>query len=488
MTTASAENISSRKHRSRRQITNFFSKPVLEVTFFFSIAFLLACPLAAIYTGETTEVFSGFFKLLTSPSPLITDYYNLGNLPATFLNAGVCGMTFSLMMLILKTDCQTSNWAGFFLVIAHCFYGLNFINMWPPVVGILLYSKVNKINFRDNIDIAMFSTAFAPFISELIYRYPLSKQLVIPIGEYGFSLIGLGFSLLLSIFLGFAVPAMLPGALKLHRGYNLYNGGLAFGLLGLLIYSWLFQTMSHTPEGPVQVKNAIYDMHDHSYMLFCNIFFIAVFTCCILTGWFRNGRSFFGFNHLMTDSGHRADFINEYGMGCTWINLGFYGLFMLLFFDLVILFTDGAGFTGPPCGVLLAALSFAASGQHIKIVWPVLLGFVILYLVALAITSIGGTELQWSLSTQQYINGAGFATGLCPFTGKYGKRVGCMAGIISAIICTTTVAMHGGYMLYNGGLTTGITALILTPMLDHYYLQHKDKSILNRIRKRKNKE
>ena len=30
--------------------------------------------------------------------------------------------------------------------------------------------------------------------------------------------------------LGFAIPAMLPGALRLHKGFNLFNGGLAFGL------------------------------------------------------------------------------------------------------------------------------------------------------------------------------------------------------------------------------------------------------------------
>lgn len=35
-------------------------------------------------------------------------------------------------------------------------------------------------------------------------------------------------------------------------------------------------------------------------------------------------------------------------------------------------------------------------------------------------------------------------------------------------MCTATNALHGGLVLYNGGLTAGITALILLPILEHY--------------------
>ena len=40
-----------------------------------------------------------------------------------------------------------------------------------------------------------------------------------------------------------------------------------------------------------------------------------------------------------------------------------------------------------------------------------------------------------------------------------------------ASMCTATSALHGGFVLYNGGLTTGITALILLPILEHYQPQ-----------------
>ena len=81
---------------------------------------------------------------------------------------------------------------------------------------------------------------------------------------------------------------------------------------------------------------------------------------------------------------------------------------------------------------------------------------------------ITGREIPWSLSTQGYINSAAFATGLCPIVGRYGIRAGIAAGFMCASLCTSTSALHGGLILYNGGFTTGITALILLPILEHY--------------------
>ncbi|MBE6896964.1 MAG: DUF1576 domain-containing protein, partial [Ruminococcaceae bacterium] len=86
---------------------------------------------------------------------------------------------------------------------------------------------------------------------------------------------------------------------------------------------------------------------------------------------------------------------------------------------------------------------------------------------------IGGMDIPWNLSTQGYINGLAFATGLCPFAGKYGYKIGILAGFLSAVICTSTAAMHGGFVLYNGGFTAGLTALVLIPILDYYKIMPK---------------
>lgn len=437
------------------------------ICLFLSISFLIACPVAASYLYIWNDIWDGFVSILIQPSPLVTDYFHLGNLASAFLNAGLCGLSCTFLMIRLKADAHVNTLAGFFLVVAHCFYGLNLLNMWPPILGILLFCKFYRISFRDNLAMAMYSTAFGPFISELLFRYHLSDYFIIH--EIQISFIGFTFAVLFSVFLGFAIPAMLPGALRLHKGFNLYNGGLAFGLLGLFLYAFMYKTFGIDPPAEFTVPNPIYNAHGNSYFGFSVIFFSIVFACFLVFGWYLNGKSFKGYSAVLKCSGYNMNFFEEFGAPKVFINIGVYGFMLLAYFIVIILCTDGAGFTGATVGVVLAALTFASKGQHPGNVWPILLGYIVLSVFVTGVCNIAGLDIPWTLSTQGYINGAAFATGLCPISGYYGKRYGVIAGIMCAVMCTSTSAMHGGFMLYNGGLTAGITALILIPCLEYYW-------------------
>ena len=456
-------------HYAHYDTRHEINQTIRRLGFFFSTDLLLACIAAALYTGESAEsVLRGWMVILTRPCPLVTDYFALGGLASAFLNASVCGFSCALLMLLPGAKYKPNVWAGYFLVIAHCFYGLNLMNMWLPMLGFLVYCRLHGLRFRDNLDWAMFITSFGPFVSELQFRYPVSVNLPLQLGTHTINLWSILLCLLLCLFVGVTLPSMLPGSSKLHRGFNLYNGGLATGLLGLFIYSFMYRTMGREQPDPVTLSNAVYDAHGNSYMLFCCVFFCLVFGTCLFYGWRMNGRSFRGYKTLLADSSLKTNFPLKYGIPLTWINLGLYGLMMTAYFALVITLTDGAGFTGATCGIILAAMTFSASGQHPKNVWPILLGYALLSLLVTLLCLLQGREVPWTLSTQGYMNGLAFATGLCPFTGVYGKRAGIAAGFISAVMCTTTSLMHGGFVLYNGGLTAGITALILLPLIDTY--------------------
>lgn len=453
--------------KRRNQVVKFFC-------LFFSFALLLASGIAGVYTGEFSVLFSDFLKILTSPCPLVTDYFQLGNMGSALLNAGLCGLACTLFMLHPKVDCSSSTLAGYFLVIAHCFYGLNFLNMWPPFLGIIVFCVVKKIDLFDNLAMCMFSTAFGPFVSELLFRYTLGENFTPE--KIQVSFIGIVLVLVLALFLGFAIPAMLPGALYMHKGYNLYNGGLAFGLLGLLIYSFMYKTMGVDPPERFEYENMAYAAHGHSYQLFSTLLFLLLFLVTLIVGWILNGKSLQGYQALLNTTGHRADYLMEFSPALVLINIGFYGIMILTYMNLIIVFTDGVGYTGATFGVTLAALTFSAGGQHPKNVWPILLGYVVLSFSVSALCIFAGRALPWTLSTQGYINGIAFATGLSPIAGHYGWKNGVLAGFICAVMCTSTSMIHGGFVLYNGGLTAGITALILVPMLEYYY--HEKTSVV----------
>lgn len=268
--------------------------------------------------------------------------------------------------------------------------------------------------------------------------------------------------------MGYITPAILPGARAWHKGYNLYNGGLAFGVFGFFIFNLMYRTMGITPPEAILIENPIYTSFGESYRLYGNCFYLLIFLLCFLFGYFLNGRSFHGLSHLLRDTGFRSDFAEKYGMPVCLMNIGLYGCFFLGYLNLVILFTNGSGFTGPTFGIMLAALTFSAMGQHPRNVLPILIGYQILFLITGLICHINGRELTWSLSTQGYLNGVAFATGMSPLVGHYGFRVGILSGFLCGSMCSATSALHGGFVLYNGGFTAGTTVLILLPILEHY--------------------
>ena len=64
--------------------------------------FSISSLVAAIYTRELGNVLHGWYLIMTSPSPLVTDYLEIGGLPSAMLNAGACGMACWLFMVGLR--------------------------------------------------------------------------------------------------------------------------------------------------------------------------------------------------------------------------------------------------------------------------------------------------------------------------------------------------------------------------------------------------
>ena len=141
---------------------------------FISLFFLLSVPFAIWFTKEW-NFFENLWRILSSPCKIITDYFALGGLGSTLFNVAVCGLLGNLMIFIFKVKANATTLAGYMMLVAHCFFGLNFINMWPPFIGILIYCIVMRKKIADNIHVAFFATALAPFISELLFRYPVGN-------------------------------------------------------------------------------------------------------------------------------------------------------------------------------------------------------------------------------------------------------------------------------------------------------------------------
>jgi len=445
---------------------------IISYTFLWSLLMLLAVPFACLYTGEGTQVFHNFYLLITSPSKLVTDYFCLGSLGAAFLNAALCGLGCNLLMVLFKAKPSATLLAGYYLVIAHCFYGLNLVNMWIPILGIFVFSLVHRERFGNILHLAMFSTSLGPFISDFLFRYTQGEAF--EFGNPTITVSGVAIAVLFGLLAGFLIPALLPGTTKMHRGHNLFKAGLAIGLFGMFANGLFYKTMGIAVPDTVMRDNPLYTAGGEDCILFADVFFGITFLLTLLIGFIMNGRSFAGYRKIWSCDGWQDDFTQKFGMPLTLINIGIYGLCVVGYLNAVFFLTEGVGYTGPSVGVTIAAITFSAAGQTPRNVWPVALGYVLLSVAITIACRAFGLSAVWTLTTQAYINGLAFATGLCPFTGRYGRRVGVIAGILHAILCTSTSAMHGGFVLYNGGLTSGLTALLLLPVLDFYHVKTKE--------------
>lgn len=445
-------------------------------TLFISLFFLFSVPFAVLYTKEW-DFWQNLARILTSPCKLITDYFALGGLGSTLFNAAICGLLANAVIYISRVRANATTLAGYLLVIAHCFYGLNFLNMWPPFVGVLLYCIVMKKKISQNIHIAFFATALAPFVSEALFRYS--------IGNFNpkiaqVNVLGVTLAVVCGIAIGFIVLPLLPGTAKMHRGYSLYKAGLSIGLLGIFIYAFMYNTLGMDAPTATIIDNPQYYSLPLAYREFANIFFIIFFGTTFAFGYFMNGRRVRNYKKLLKCTGYGTDFVDKFGMPLCFINIAAYGLAFVAYLNIVFVLPQifpalpaGVGFTGPTVGVVFAAMTFAADGQHPRNVAPIAVGYIALWVLVVAVCLISGLDIPWTLSTQAYINALAFATGLCPIAGKYGFKYGIIAGMLSATICTVTANMHGGFVLYNGGFTAGLSALILLPLLDFYNVKEK---------------
>ncbi len=443
---------------------------------FISLFFLISVPFAVIYTEEW-DFFDNLVRILTSPSRLVTDYFALGGLGSALFNAAVCGLIANAAVYLSRAEANATVLAGYMLIVAHCFYGLNFLNMWPTFFGVILFCLVTKRRVSENIHIAFFSTALAPFVSEVLFRYSIN-----PTAQQGASVnvYGIILALVFGLAAGFVVPALLPGTTAMHRGYNLYKAGLAIGILGIFINAFMYDTLGVEYAEDTLINNPAYYAMPYAYRGFMNVFLLIFFGLTLLFGVLLNKRGIKEYRELIKCTGYGTDFTDKFGMPLCMINIAVYGLCILGYLNLVFVLPEifpalpsGVGFTGASVGVVFAALTFAADGQHPKNVFPIVLGYIALFALVAVSCLLSGVRVPWTLSTQSYINALAFATGLCPIAGKYGFGYGVLAGLLSAVICTVTADMHGGFVLYNGGFTAGLTALVLIPILDFYKIKPK---------------
>ena len=418
-------------------------------------AFLSACFLiAAVCMPDRATMFTGLWNILSQSSKISANYFAMGGYAATFLNMGLVGLICLLLFLVFKSTPNNVSTLAVILTIGFGSWGINVLNIWPTILGVIVYGLVKKEKMGGLVNAMLFSTGIAPLITDLLIRYPNAEVI-------GFNWFGLGIALFVGLIIGFFLPAGLAHSPKVHKGFDLYSAALPIGMTAFFLNATLFKTMG------VSLPKALSDIAPETMkvasQMTVNIFCCAVFGLCIVFA-FILGCKPKDYWKLLSDPALVTNFSSTYGNATFLMNVGVFGLFILGYYNLI-----GATFNGITFGIIFCMLATCNSGSHPGNVWPIMLGYFVASVVFGWIAPLLGGNFTFQINAQAICVGLCYANGLSPIADKYGWRYGFIAAVMHYLLVTSVPTLHGGFCLYNGGFTAALICLILVPELEKFF-------------------
>ena len=419
----------------------------------FSLSFLVA----AFFMPDRRSMLDGLWQILNSPTKSATNFFDIGGYAATFLNMGLVGLICTALYCIPGRQANNAATLVTLLTVGFGSWGIHILNIWPTIIGVAIHCIVKGEKLGSRTNAMLFTTGLAPFMSELMVRYP--KAEVVGIHPSGVAL-----ALILGVLVGYFMPAGLDNSPKIHKGFALYSAALPIGMTAFLLNGFLYKAMG------VPVPDAVSDLSVMDPVI-CNTFCIILFSLFILAALFMGCTPRHYIQSILSPQ-HVVHFGAAFGNGAMLMNAGVFGFFILGYFNLV-----GAEFNGIVFGSVFCMLSTCNSGSHPLNAIPIIMGYGVAEFFFQTMTPFSGGEVTHLLSSQSLIVGICYANGLSPIAHEYGWRYGILVAAMHFCMVTTTPQLHGGMCLYNGGFTAALVCLLILPGMErHFRTKHERRS------------
>lgn len=374
----------------------------------------------ALVNSPINLLFKDLSTIIKHNNILISDYFVIGSISATFFNSAIITFFNIFIFYRLKLKLNGLLIVCLFLMTSFGFMGKNIINIIPFYIGAYINAKIFKKSFKSNVAIAIMSSTLAPIVNILPYH--------------------IGY--ILAVFIGIIMPIITPHTLHFHSGYNLYNSGLAGGFLAIVIYS-IIKAMGLSFD----LNLSFYDKYNKNLF----IFFLTYFIILILIGLLSQNDIIKKIKKLHKHTGRLVtDFVQIEGFYISILNMGILGILCLFIANYYKLLN------APIICSLLTVVGFGGFGKHIKNVLPIISGVIIAKYIFFNI----------DINLTVFLMIVFFSTTLAPIAGKFGVLAGILIGIIHYTISINIGTIHGGINLYNNGLAAGILASIFVPIAE----------------------
>ena len=428
-----------------KKIKDLSESSFLKLFFVFVTAAFL---IGAVCMPDRADMFAGFVRILTSPAKVSTNYFSVGGFAGTLLNMGLVAAAMTALFHFSGTKVNNVSTLAFLLTLGFCSWGINLLNMWFTMAGVAVGCLIKKEKPFSNINAMLFTTGVAPFISELLVRYPHAEAI-------GFNVLGFVLAVVAGLAVGIMVPAGLPHSPNVHKGFNLYSAALPVGMAAFLLNGVFYKVMG------IDLPGTVGDMSVTSRTI-ANIFYISLFSLFVVFARLM-GCSFKDYWNLLKNRNQVNNVSGTLGNATFLMNAGFFGLFIMAYYNLI-----GASFNGVLFGLILCMLCTCNSGSRPSNVWPIMLGYVVASAVTGWLSPMMGGNFSLAVNAPAIVVGLCYANGLSPIVDKYGWQYGFVASMIHYCLVTLVPSLHGAFCLYNGGFTGIFVCIIFVPVLERY--------------------
>ena len=404
--------------------------------------------IAAVCMPDRATMLSGFGAILAAPAKLSANYFSIGGFAATFLNMGLVALAMAALFHFTKTTVNNVSTLAFLLTLGFCSWGINLLNMWFTMLGVVVANLIKKDKFYANVNAMLFTTGVAPIASEMLVRYPNADAI-------GFNALGVVLAIAAGIIVGMVVSSGLAHSPNVHKGFNLYSAALPVGVAAFLCNGIFFKVLG------IDLPGAVGDMSVTSQSI-VNIFCIVLFGLCVVVALLL-GCSPKDYWNLLKNRNQVNNVSGTLGNATFLMNMGVFGLFILAYYNLI-----GASFNAVTFGLIFCMLCTCNSGSRPSNVWPIMLGYFVASTVSGFLSPMLGGNFSLAINAQAIVVGLCYANGLSPICDKYGWHYGFLAAMIHYCLVTIVPNIHGGFCLYNGGFTGIFVCIILVPILEKF--------------------
>lgn len=394
--------------------------------------------LILIVIGISLEPSMSLFKnlalIIIGKDGLITDYFIKASYGSTFVNAGLVGLAATMLLHLNKAKFSGLEIAAIGINMGFAFFGKNIVNIWPIILGGYIFSSYNKVDFLSVLPATLFATSFAPLSSEIIFMFEGNMFMKIIIAA------------ILSISVGYVINLIAPHVTSMHKGFSLYNIGLAIGIIAT-VYVSVLKTFGFTIESQLLWDN---NLNTNLYFIFLTLFI------CTAVYALTKPNVLINYKQLLNNKTKSVDYGEQFGFAAMLLNMATLGIFTL-----AITYALEIPLNGPICGGLITIIAFGSYGKTIKNIAPIFIAVII-----------GNIFNLWTTTNPSVAITMMFLTGLAPITDTFGFIPAIIVAMINVTVGLNTGVLHGGLNLYNTGFSIGITCTFIVPIYEQLF-KHK---------------